>query len=120
MSYIRRFIEWLGNALTRASHARYGVVSSPIVLKKPVVDLQIVFDELWPGSSIDAREELLWMTPYPFINVEGVAFSLCAIRTKWGPKIGDAINGEMSELNRIWKETRPHIVAWENEGGSFK
>lgn len=109
---IRQFIDWVSEALVRGSHARFGVFLPAKALEEPKpVGLMFVFEELWPGLSDEAREELLWMTPYPFVSTSDVAISLRAMRAKWGPKIGDAINGEMAEFDRIWKETRPQREA---------
>ena len=121
MNKIQQFFDWVCDGLVRSSHARFGIfLPSSIVDQPKPVGLLFVFDELWPESSDDAREELLWMTPHPFVSVDGVAISLRAMRAKWGSKIGDAINGEMNEFDRIWEETRPQRDAWENEGGAIK
>ncbi len=122
MGRIKKFFDWLGDALVLSSHARYGIfVEQPKPeVKKESVGLMFVMDELWPDSSAQARDELIWMTPYPFVDLNDVAASLRAMREKWGPNIADAIKGEMDEFDRIWEETRPQREAWENEGGAVK
>lgn len=61
------------------------------------------FEELWPGSSDEAREELIWITPYPFKGKTEIIECLRGFREKYGPNIGDAINGEMAEFDDLFK-----------------
>jgi hypothetical protein len=70
-----------------------------------------VFEELWPGSSAEARDCLIWLTPYPFVSAERIIDSLTQMRAKWGSRIGDAIQGEHDEFDRLWEETRPQREA---------
>jgi hypothetical protein len=63
-------------------------------------------EELWPGSSPEARDELLWITPFPFVAGEKVVQELKKLREQYGPDIGDAINGEMKEFD---EEFRMHM-----------
>lgn len=68
-----------------------------------------LMEQLWPGSSPEARDELLWITPFPFAAGEKVVQALHDLRQKYGPKIGDAITGEMNEIDeqfRIYKEQK--------------
>jgi hypothetical protein len=67
------------------------------------VNIAEAFEEYWPGSSLDAREELLWITPYPFQNQAHVAECLRKLREKYGPNIGDAINGEMKDFDDTFR-----------------
>ena len=117
---IRQFLDSICQRLISGSHTRFGV----IVIKSPEepksVGIMFVFEELWPEASKDAYDGLLWMTPYPFVSLNDVAISLREMRAKWGPNIGDAINGEMADFDRIWKETQPQRESWENEGGAIK
>lgn len=59
---------------------------------------------LWPSASLEAIDELMWITPYPCGTVEQIVASLAAMRTKWGPDIKDAINGEMAEFDAAFAE----------------
>ena len=122
MSKLGNFLDRLGELMIRGSQTRYGMLI-PLLFNRPVkkpVGVLFIFDELWPGSSEAARSELLWMTPYPFVDADTVAKALREMRTRWGPNIGDAIQGEMDEFDRIWEETRAQREAWENEGGNAK
>ena len=65
-----------------------------------------VLERLWPGSSAEARDALLWMTPFPFVNGEAVIKALEELRSKYGEKIGDAIAGEMAEFDRQVEDLR--------------
>lgn len=76
MSKLRKFFDWFAEAMIRGVHARAGV----FLPKK--LTIENVFDELWPDSSLEAREELIWMTPYPFVDSETVIESLKAMRER--------------------------------------
>jgi hypothetical protein len=60
-------------------------------------------EELWPGSSPEARDELLWITPFPFVAGEKVVQELKKLREQYGPNIGDAINGEMKDFDDTFR-----------------
>lgn len=60
--------------------------------------------ELWPDASDEARDSLIWVTPYPFVNLETLIETLRNMREKWGPDISAAINGEMKEIEDQWEE----------------
>jgi hypothetical protein len=62
-----------------------------------------VMEELWPGSSPEARDELLWITPFPFVAGDKVVQELRDLRTKYGPDIGDAIDGEMAAFDEEFR-----------------
>lgn len=63
-------------------------------------------NRLWPTASDEAKDAITWVTPYPFVSAERVVIELEAMRAKWGPMIGDAIDGEMAEFDRAWKEAQ--------------
>lgn len=101
MSRWSKFWEWFWQAMAAGMHARHGLWMPP-----PTADMnrENVFDVLWPNSSDEARETLMWMTPYPFVDEHTVIGSLRKMRLKWGPLIKDAIDGEMAEFDRQWDE----------------
>lgn len=65
-----------------------------------------VFKECYPMASLEACDELLWLTPYPASSIETVIARIRELRAQYGPKIGDAITGEHAEIDRQWRETR--------------
>jgi hypothetical protein len=67
------------------------------------MNINDIFEELWPDSSLEARDELLWITPFPFVNIDRVVECLTGLREKYGPNIGDAINGEMNDFDETFR-----------------
>ena len=79
------------------------------------------FEEFWPGSSHEARDALIWITPYPFKGKDEIVQCLRALREKYGPNIGDAIDGEMNEFDeefRVYRE-QEHLQHSINLQGSL-
>jgi hypothetical protein len=66
------------------------------------VNILDAFEEFWPGSSLEARDALIWITPYPFKDKEHIVQCLRGLREKYGPNIGDAIDGEMKAFDDEW------------------
>lgn len=59
---------------------------------------------LWPDASEKQHDELLWITPFPFTNLEKIVSALEVIREKYGTSIKDAVDGEMDEFDNAWKD----------------
>ena len=58
----------------------------------------------WPSASLEAIDELMWITPYPCGTVEQIVASMDQMKAKWGSNIADAINGEMAEFDAAFAE----------------
>jgi len=58
-----------------------------------------LFDELWPNSHVELRDELLWMTSYPVTSAETFMAELRKLRDIYGPNITDALNGLQAEID---------------------
>jgi hypothetical protein len=67
------------------------------------MNINDIFEEIWPGSSLEARDELLWITPFPFANIDLIVECLTGLREQYGPNIGDAINGEMNDIDETFR-----------------
>ena len=53
----------------------------------------------WPNATPDDLEELLWLTPYPFVSSERICAALDEMKRKWGDNVDDVVTGEMAEFD---------------------
>lgn len=70
-------------------------------------DDRTFFDEVqsrWSDATPETAEVILWITPFPFVSVDRIRTCLDEMRAKWGPKIEDAINGEMAEFDATMRD----------------
>lgn len=112
IAWLKRFFDKLGTMLAQGAVIRgAGDTDEFDVVDHKTGEMTILgaFDELWPSSSDDAREHLLWITPYPFKGKDSLIECLREIRQKHGPNIGDAINGEMAEFDAQFKAYKESV-----------
>lgn len=115
---IRKFFERVVDSMIRGIHARHGMIlpdrQSASDLTPPP-DLMIeetsmtLFDQVrvrWPNAPDEACDEILWLTPFPCVDVATVLKALDDLRAKYGPRIGDAIKGEYRSLDQQFAEYR--------------
>lgn len=57
----------------------------------------------FPTATDAEADSLLWVTPFPFVDVSKIEESLTKIKAKWGDDINVAINGEMAEFDAEFK-----------------
>jgi hypothetical protein len=66
--------------------------------------VQEALERFWPGSSEEALDALIWMTPYPFVSAERIVEELETAYAKYGSEIGAVIDGLMAEFDLAWDE----------------
>lgn len=73
--------------------------------------VQEALERFWPGSSEEARDALIWMTPYPFVSAERIVQELETAYSKYGSEIGAVIDGLMAEIDLEWHEAAARMGA---------
>ena len=69
-----------------------------------------IFEELWPDASLEACDELLWLTPYPAGSLEQIEAMLREYRAKYGPVIRVCIAGAHREFDDAVRQAREDLI----------